>query len=113
LLGFLAGTTYLIFDPIRTWFICNKLSSRFTLGTLKGTLYKWWLGIAESNMLSNLFAYGKPAQKEETEAWKERQSEENRLLASVKETPNNLTLLYGPRGSGKSDLIEKVQKDIK
>ncbi len=47
------------------------------------------------------------------ETWSERQHEENRLLASLKETPNNLTLLYGPRGSGKSDLVNHVQQFVK
>jgi energy-coupling factor transporter ATP-binding protein EcfA2 len=47
------------------------------------------------------------------EMWEQRLQEEQKLVSGLQETPNTITLVYGPRGSGKSDLINKVQNQVK
>ncbi|KAJ3086849.1 mitochondrial escape protein 2 [Quaeritorhiza haematococci] len=119
LIGLLAGTTYIIFDPIRVWFVSNTLTGRFSLDKFKEQVGRWWLGLTETGLVRSILSVtgggrdNHAANGEVEETWKERQAEEQRLSALTKETPNSLVLVTGPRGSGKSDLVRKAVRDVK
>ncbi len=91
------------------WFISNKLTSRFSITKIREKFLGWFVGIAELSSLGNLFSTKKTVKHD----WQDRMQEEARLVAAAKEAPLTMTLLYGPRGSGKTDLIDKVKQNIK
>lgn len=95
LLGLLAVATYLIFDPLRVWFIRNKITSRFSLTRMKGAFVRWLLGFTEGSSLSGLLF----TKMNELGTLEERESEEKRLIASMKETPgdDNVPSYFDPK----------------
>lgn len=86
-MALLATTTFLIFDPLRCWFVENKFSSRFEVSNLKKIVTDWWMGLSEQVKFLSVLSTREKHSPDDSESWKERQVEEARLLAIHKETP--------------------------
>ncbi|KAJ3032906.1 mitochondrial escape protein 2, partial [Rhizophlyctis rosea] len=115
-LALLAGVTYIIFDPIRVFFISSKLRGRLNLENYTNGAEKLW-SWTKSSVLGTLGR--KDAEKDgrlgtaSTDGWSERQAEEERLARQLTDNPDTLTLVSGPRGSGKNAIVKKALHDRK
>ncbi|KAI8820540.1 RNA12 protein-domain-containing protein [Fimicolochytrium jonesii] len=108
LLAMFAGLSYAVFDPIRVFFIENQLTGRFSLKAYKGAAEEWWYSTA-SSVFGRKLHDSTVAQ----ETWTERQEDFARLQHHLKQTPDTLVLVSGPKGSGKSALVKKVLEHAK
>ncbi len=109
LLGFLAGFTYLVFDPWRAFSITNQITGRYSFSqyarsasrrfdVLKSFVSDYFNPDAQSevNVMSE-----KPPQFTEREA-------QTKLLSSYfKQAPESLILVSGPKGSGKTAFVQQ------
>ncbi|KDN40247.1 hypothetical protein K437DRAFT_258710 [Tilletiaria anomala UBC 951] len=105
ILTLLGTITYVVFDPIRAWFVEQKLENTFNLEQYK--LYGW-LKKTTGQLLGEDF---KDIAKEDI--WWERQQAAKNISGLLKETPSTFITVSGPRGSGKGQLIERtLQGDV-
>ncbi|KAJ3391750.1 mitochondrial escape protein 2 [Lobulomyces angularis] len=113
LLVILAGTTYLIFDPLRAWFVTNEMTKRYHFTYYRQKIYSWWSDFTGNEYVKPLLGRLGLEEKsvKQNESWKEREKEETRLKDLLKEIPQNVILISGPRGCGKSEMIEHALKD--
>ncbi|KAJ3286085.1 mitochondrial escape protein 2 [Borealophlyctis nickersoniae] len=110
-LGILAGLTYVVFDPIRVFFISSKLRGRWDLERYTSTAEQLW-DSTWSALFGKWFGnFPKRPAPASTDGWTERQAEEERLRNRLKQTPDTLILVSGPRGSGKSGLVRNALSD--
>ncbi|THG98922.1 hypothetical protein EW026_g3341 [Hermanssonia centrifuga] len=107
---FLLGSlTYTIFDPMREFMVEGKLNDWFDHRQYK--VYKW----LRSNMLDHFTTA--PTTEEGFSApilgaeWKERQDAEHALKSFLTDLPNTVTFLFGPKGSGKTHMMQRILKD--
>nr|KAJ3419606.1 mitochondrial escape protein 2 [Polyrhizophydium stewartii] len=110
LLAIAAVISYLVFDPLRVFFITNKLTGRFSFVKYAETAEELLSG-AQSSILSFIFGSGAVKPKRTLRSslgWAEREKEEKRLEQHFKQSPETLVLVSGPKGSGKSDLVRKA-----
>ncbi|RIB02871.1 RNA12 protein [Gigaspora rosea] len=104
-----AGVSYIIFDPIRVFFIESKITQRFNPQEYR--IYQWLKRQAFERILYwNKLSYDPLA---DISTWKEREQEEQKLRNWLKEPPETFIILMGPPGTGKSRFIEKVTQDKK
>ncbi|CAG8646474.1 6063_t:CDS:10, partial [Cetraspora pellucida] len=105
----IAGVSYIIFDPIRVFFIESKLTQRFNLQEYR--IYQWLKRQAIERILyRNKSIYDPLA---DISIWKEREQEKQKLRNWLKEPPETFIVLLGPTGTGKSKFIEQVIQDKK
>ncbi|KAJ3031438.1 UNVERIFIED_CONTAM: mitochondrial escape protein 2 [Siphonaria sp. JEL0065] len=114
-LAILAFLSFLIFDPMRVFFVTNTITERFSIQKYSLRLHDVVEFIKESVL--NL-AYGelpKNEQKEDdttvSDALMERKEHEAKLMMYLKETPETAMLIHGPKGTRSGDLIEKCTKN--
>ncbi|CAG8506974.1 6946_t:CDS:10 [Ambispora gerdemannii] len=105
----IAGITYIIFDPIRKFFIVSKATQRFNLQEYP--LYQW----LRRETIDRLWTKRKAEEEEGAlaDSWSERQEEEMKLQIWLKEPPETFIVLLGPRGSGKTAFINRVIENKK
>ncbi|KAI8909477.1 RNA12 protein-domain-containing protein [Powellomyces hirtus] len=106
LLGLLAGLTYVVFDPIRVFFITNQLTDRFSLRKYTGAAEQLWSSTTSS--ISFMWGHKHRDTVVAPETWTERQQDLARLQHHLKQTPDTVVLVHGPKGSGKSQLVKKA-----
>ena len=106
ILALLAGTIFLVFDPVRVFFVQHNLEEHMSFSTIKGKIQKWLLGFSA---ISPYFTVGI---KKDVE-WQEVLEEKQRLTGMLKETPHTVILVAGPKGSGKSVLTSEATKNLK
>lgn len=114
LLAFAAATAVLIFDPVRSWFIKEKIK-----GELEINRYFWfqemWRGwITTRNKVKGLLNY-KQNEEAEWELWgeiddlmEEREKKAKDLKIWLEENVNSMIVVQGPPGSGKRHLINTM-----
>jgi hypothetical protein len=115
LLGLLAGTTYVIFDPLRVWFITNHISGTYSFVNIRQWISKKLYGYAGDGAFKSLLKY--VVSQTEDVKWGQQFEVEGKLKSHLNEAPSNfilplispligsVMLLTGPKGSGKSELI--------
>ncbi|CAG8456689.1 1634_t:CDS:10 [Paraglomus brasilianum] len=107
----IAGISYIIFDPIRTFFITSKITQRFSIQEYP--LYQW----LRKETIDRFWAYRKNSDEDgslhDVSMWSERVDEEMKLRSWLKEPPETFIVVLGPRGSGKSEFIDKVIQNKK
>ena len=104
LFGLIVGLSYVIFDPIRILNIELGLSQRFSLKKYFDLLGSWFAyGI-------NTLGFYKNSKELQVnlEGWEERMQDYNRLKVTLQSNPENVILITGPTGSGKSELVSKA-----
>ncbi|KAJ3263564.1 mitochondrial escape protein 2 [Chytriomyces hyalinus] len=115
ILALLAFISFLIFDPMRVFFITNTVTNRFSVNhyigdiaeTIKNTVRTFFFGSA-------LTADVKPDDDDDHEkhqdysaSFAERKIHENTLLVYLKEAPDTAMLVHGPKGTKPVDLVDK------
>ncbi|KAJ3074380.1 mitochondrial escape protein 2 [Podochytrium sp. JEL0797] len=114
ILAILAILSFLIFDPMRVFFVTNRVTERFSISKWFGTVRN----LQDSVMR---WIYGElPVVGEDEEGdissasyevLKERKEHEAKLMMYLKETPDTAMLIFGPKGTRSGDLIEKCTKN--
>ncbi|KAJ3111667.1 mitochondrial escape protein 2 [Phlyctochytrium bullatum] len=104
ILALLAGLSFVIFDPLRIFFITNEVTHRFSFQDYVMDQLQALLAYVKE------YIYGGRIVKKNTmdEAFSELELEKMRLSAIVKETPQTFVLVNGPDGSGKTYLVNKA-----
>jgi RNA12 protein/RNA recognition motif. (a.k.a. RRM, RBD, or RNP domain) len=103
LLGVIAGISYTIFDPLRVFSVTNKLTGRYNLDEYASIAQETWAWA-----VGNLLGAKKSGPSSRDHGFSELEEQERRLASFLKESPESLILVSGPKGSGKSDLIDHV-----
>ncbi|KAJ3147035.1 mitochondrial escape protein 2 [Geranomyces variabilis] len=107
LLALGAGITYVVFDPVRVFFITNQLTGRFSLKAYTGAAEQLWS--STTSTLGSMWTGQKHREQQApAETWTERQADLARLQHHLKQTPDTIVLVAGPKGSGKSQLVQKA-----
>lgn len=103
----MGGLSYIIFDPIRAFFVKAKLEGTFDVKKYK---VMQWLSKETLGRLG-IGSRGENGDGERTGIEKERRATEMELKAWLNEKPDTFITVQGPRGSGKSNLMKQVLKD--
>eukprot|EP01137_Pigoraptor_chileana_P025864 Opistho-2@96000 len=105
-IGVVVGaTTYVVFDPIRAFFIKNKLTHRFEFDWSQVGWLNW---IRSSEALNRLMRKTLPTA---VNTWSAREADELRVKARFKQEPDAVIFLAGPKGTGKTAIVQKAIKD--
>jgi hypothetical protein len=106
----LAGITFAVFDPWRVFSVTNQITGRYNLSTYTKTASKWWnlLTSLVDEKLGHQSPTSRSVKKYSTQQWSEREAQENRLAANLKQLPEAITLVLGPKGSGKTGFVKDV-----
>ncbi|KAG0317887.1 mitochondrial escape protein 2 [Dissophora globulifera] len=102
--GFMvAGVSFIIFDPIRVFSMHSKITRLFNVNEYP--ILKWLrketVGRLTRAPIDSLQATG----------WREREQEEEKLRVWLRNPPQTFAVVQGPRGSGKTDMVEYAIKD--
>ncbi|KAK9390130.1 RNA12 protein-domain-containing protein [Lipomyces mesembrius] len=110
LAALLAGVTVMIFDPIRTWFIKQKITKRFSLSN--NPVVKWirttTMSTIDVILATGSFGRFTLSKKEESDlqiGFSDRRGIIEQLKTLLNETPETFIVVQGPRGSGKVELV--------
>ena len=105
----LGGLSYLIFDPIRSWFVRAKVEGTFDADSYralswikKETLGRLGLKSEKGDTLTNA-----------TGIEQERENAAHMLEEWLKDLPDAFINVVGPRGSGKGMLLEDVMESYR
>ncbi|KAF9435047.1 mitochondrial escape protein 2 [Entomortierella beljakovae] len=100
-----AGISFVIFDPIRVFSIRSKVTKLFNVDEypVLRWLRKETVGRLTRPPIDPLQATG----------WREREEEEEKLRKWLRSPPETFAIVQGPRGSGKTDMVEYVIRDKK
>ncbi|UZJ57462.1 hypothetical protein CBS101457_006782 [Exobasidium rhododendri] len=97
---FLGSVTYAVFDPIRRWFIRNKVENTFDIKAYP--LYTWL-----KKKTVGLFSSGSGSDQDlDKDDWWERKAASNEIQSWLRESPSTFITISGPRGSGKHQLLQ-------
>ncbi|KAJ3334144.1 mitochondrial escape protein 2 [Blyttiomyces sp. JEL0837] len=110
ILAILAALSFIIFDPMRIFFVTNHITDRFNVVKYGNIVSQWFLQ-AKNYVTSMIYGEDivrKKRDSDSVEEFSERRDQEKRLLTYLKETPDTVMLVSGPKGTGKSDLVRKA-----
>ncbi|KAF9565318.1 mitochondrial escape protein 2 [Mortierella alpina] len=101
----IAGMSFMIFDPIRVFSMEAKIKQLFNMNEYKflSWLRKETIGRLTRTPIDSLQATG----------WRERQHDEEKLRGWLRVPPESFAIVHGPRGAGKTEMVEYVIKDKK
>ncbi|KAK9460625.1 RNA12 protein-domain-containing protein [Lipomyces oligophaga] len=110
LAALLAALTVVIFDPIRIWFIKRKITKRYMSENDVVKYARSWLidlynFLTGKSSFSNLYTHKDDHFKL---AVQDRQDVVDNLHMLLSEIPETFIVVYGPRGSGKSELVHRT-----
>ncbi|KAJ1725591.1 mitochondrial escape protein 2 [Coemansia erecta] len=102
----LIAAIYAIFDPIREFFVENKITGRFDLSKMPiiGSVRK----AAVRSMLWRGHGDDGGALGQEISAWSGLSEQRERLAAILNEPPESFVVVTGPHGSGKTAVVEQA-----
>ncbi|KAF9175986.1 mitochondrial escape protein 2 [Mortierella sp. AD011] len=102
--GFLvAGVSFVIFDPIRIFSMRSKITKLFNVDEYP--ILRWLRKETVGRLTRS------PAEPLQATGWREREKEEEKLRAWLRNPPETFAVVQGPRGSGKTDMVEYAIKD--
>ncbi|KAJ3304692.1 mitochondrial escape protein 2 [Kappamyces sp. JEL0829] len=108
LLGVVGGFSYMVFDPWRVFSITNNITGRYSLSQYTQSASKWW-HLLQSVVSDFFFSPPSSTRKdmeENVHRFSERE-EQTKLLASyLRQAPESLVLVSGPKGSGKTAFVQ-------
>ncbi|EPB90204.1 hypothetical protein HMPREF1544_02888 [Mucor circinelloides 1006PhL] len=101
-----AGVTYVVFDPIRVFFITSKINQRFN--PQEYAIYRW----LRNETWARLMPGGsRDLANAGTSVWADDTEKTEKLISWLAETPETFVLVSGHKGSGKSALVKSAIKD--
>ncbi|KAJ1942932.1 mitochondrial escape protein 2, partial [Linderina macrospora] len=103
----LIAAIYAVFDPIREFFVENKITRRFDISRLPiiGKLRK---DFSLWDMLKR-----ETSSSERVSMWSARAEQEERLISMLNEPPESFVVVSGPHGSGKTALVRNATHNKK
>ena len=112
LLGLLfAAFTFLIFDPLRSFNIVNKITGRFTIHGIGQSGPLAWLRSVLSSVFSHrifdLFKHEGNGTVVRS-SWSAREADEEKVVKWLTSIPDRLLFITGAKGAGKQALVKKV-----
>ncbi|KAF9106445.1 mitochondrial escape protein 2 [Mortierella sp. GBA35] len=100
-----AGVSFIVFDPIRVFSMHAKITKLFNVNEYP--ILKWLrketVGRLTRTPVDSLQATG----------WREREQDEEKLRTWLRNPPETFAIVQGPRGAGKTDMVEYAIKDKK
>lgn len=102
----LAGLAVLIFEPIREFFIENKITHQFTFD--RNNKYLKWIYLLANSTVSSFQKYifnKDDAGNVKRALWSERMDVVKELKLWIEENVNTFIIVRGPRGTGKHELV--------
>ncbi|KAI8341615.1 RNA12 protein-domain-containing protein [Choanephora cucurbitarum] len=103
-----AGITYVVFDPIRVFFITSKVTQRFN--PEEYALYRW----LRRETWARLLPVGATREVEQSQSlWADDVEKIEKLKSWLAESPETFVLITGHKGSGKSALVKSAIQDRK
>ncbi|KAG0238641.1 mitochondrial escape protein 2 [Mortierella sp. GBA43] len=103
----IAGTSFIIFDPIRVFSMHSKITQLFNVDEYP--ILRW----LRRETIGRLTFTRAPVDAQTTGGWRERQHDENKLRGWLQGAPETFMIVHGPRGSGKTEMVDSVIKDKK
>ncbi|KAG0308195.1 mitochondrial escape protein 2 [Dissophora globulifera] len=101
----LAGVSFVIFDPMRVFSMHAKITQLFNVNEYP--VLKWLrketIGRLTRAQNDSLQATG----------WREREHDEKKLRNWLRVPPESFLIVHGPRGAGKTEMVEYVVKEKK
>ncbi|KAF9913799.1 mitochondrial escape protein 2, partial [Lobosporangium transversale] len=101
----IAGVSLLIFDPIREFSMHAKITQLFNVNEYP--ILKWLrketIGRLTRAPVDSLQATG----------WREREHDEEKLRSWLRVPPESFAIIYGPRGAGKTEMVDYVIRNKK
>ncbi|KAI1987985.1 mitochondrial escape protein 2 [Ophidiomyces ophidiicola] len=109
----LATLTVIIFDPIRTFFIKIRISPPIDVHDSR--LWKWiQLQASKANDILSFRLQQRSDSSGLTAIWEDRRGDIQQLQTWLIEATNTFTVVHGPRGSGKKELVlDEALKDYR
>ncbi|KAG0369921.1 mitochondrial escape protein 2 [Gamsiella multidivaricata] len=101
----LAGVSFVIFDPMRVFSMHAKITQLFNMNEY---LILKWLRKETIGRLTRA-----PIDPSQATGWREREQEEERLRNWLLIPPESFAIIHGPRGAGKTEMVDYVIKDKK
>jgi len=98
----LAGFTYVVFDPIRVFFVHAKVTQRFNPDEY--ALYRW----LRRETWARLLHHDREDMTTDVGAWADREEDSKKMREWLNERPETFIIVSGPKGSGKSALVKSV-----
>lgn len=99
-----AALAVIIFDPIREFFIENKITNRFSIGD--NVVIKWVNDLSNVTMNRIQYMLGQQGTNvNKRRLWSERLDIVQELKMWIEENANTFIVVRGPRGSGKHELV--------
>ncbi|KAG0334793.1 mitochondrial escape protein 2 [Podila horticola] len=98
-----AGISFIIFDPIRIFSMHAKITKLFSADEYSALR---WLRNETVGRLTRA-----PIESLQAIGWREREDEEEKLRNWLRNPPETFAVVTGPRGSGKTEMVEYVIKD--
>ncbi|KAG0217527.1 mitochondrial escape protein 2 [Mortierella sp. NVP41] len=101
----LAGMSLMVFDPMRVFSMHAKITQLFNVDeySVLRWLRKETVGRLTRSNLDSMQAGG----------WRERAHDEEKLRAWLRTAPESFAIVHGPRGAGKTEMVEYVIKEKK
>lgn len=118
----IALISWLVFDPLRRWFVSNKLLGRYGMGDVKSKLQR--LGLlnlhvnelyeAASKSLSAALGLRLPQVTRDLRALVSSETNEEiaKVVALMHHHPEAVAIVVGPKGSGKTQLINAIAPEF-
>ncbi|KAJ2353614.1 mitochondrial escape protein 2, partial [Coemansia sp. RSA 2618] len=97
----LIAAIYAVFDPIREFCVENKITHRFDLSQVP------FLGNVRRAAMRSLLRR-EPASQQDMSAWSGLVDQSTRLVSILDEPPESFVVVAGPRGSGKTRVVEQA-----
>lgn len=97
----IGGISYVVFDPIREFMVESKVHNTFSLDEYR--VYTW----LKQNTVG-LFKDTDGNAKGDVDDWWERRQSAETIQEWIREKPSTFITISGPRGSGKSGLVNKA-----
>lgn len=110
MIGALLALFYAIFDPIRVFFITNHVTKRYNVE--ESALYQWVRRHTLARLPWNRSRHG-AVDMGAMRGWNERKEELTKLERWLAQPPETFMLMTGPRGCGKTDIVEEAIREKK
>ncbi|KAF9913269.1 mitochondrial escape protein 2 [Linnemannia zychae] len=101
----LAGMSFMVFDPIRVFSMHSKITQLFNINEYP--LLRWLRKETVGRLTRS------PLDSMQTGGWRERAHDEEKLRVWLRTAPESFAIVHGPRGAGKTEMVEYVIKDKK
>lgn len=98
-----AGISFIIFDPIRIFSMHAKITKLFKVDEYSALR---WLRKETVGRLTRT-----PVESLQATGWREREDEEEKLRTWLKNPPETFAVVTGPRGAGKTEMVEYAIKN--